>query len=306
MTLTERDRKILMLGAPLVLVLVYWFLLLSPKREEASAASETLSAEQAKLDDAQSQASTLAAAKANFARDYAAVVRLGKAVPASVDMPSLLVQLEKASAGTGILFEKVTVGARIAAEGAAPVGAPPVTGAAPAPTAPSGEAPASAPGEAAAAAQGATDTANAANGAPPADPTAPADPAAGAAATSTAPPSPALESVPLDFSFKGSFFELADFFHELKRFVYVAGDRVRVRGRLMTIDAVQYTADPLTFPELSATVTATVYLTPKAEGIAAGATPSGPPPAPATSAPSTSTASGGGAAPPAPTATATP
>jgi hypothetical protein len=32
---------------------------------------------------------------------YAQVVRLGKALPSSVDMPSLLVQLDAAAAGTG-------------------------------------------------------------------------------------------------------------------------------------------------------------------------------------------------------------
>ncbi len=36
MSMTDRDRKILMLLVPLVLIVVYWFLLLSPKRQEAT------------------------------------------------------------------------------------------------------------------------------------------------------------------------------------------------------------------------------------------------------------------------------
>jgi hypothetical protein len=107
--------------------------------------------------------------------------------------------------------------------------------------------------------------------------------------------------VALEFSFKGNFFELADFFHRMKRFVYVSGDKVRVRGRLLTIDSVKYEASPDTFPALAATVQATVFLSPKAEGVAAGATPAGPG-APAAPLP-TSTASSSS---PTPTATATP
>lgn len=108
----------------------------------------------------------------------------------------------------------------------------------------------------------------------------------------------------MEFNFKGDFFELANFFHRLKRFVYVAGDNVRVRGRLMTIDGVEYTAEPETFPALAATVKATVYLTPKAEGVTAGATPAGPGAPAAAAAPPTSTASTGSS--PTPTAAATP
>ena len=49
-------------------------------------------------------------AKTNFAADYGEIVRLGKAIPARVDMPSLLVQLDRAAEGTGITFTKITQG----------------------------------------------------------------------------------------------------------------------------------------------------------------------------------------------------
>jgi hypothetical protein len=73
----------------------------------------------------------------------------------------------------------------------------------------------------------------------------------------------------------------------------------------MTIDGVQYTADPDTFPDLTATVQATVYLSPKAEGVTAGATPAGPEVASTTTTPPPATASTGSTSP-TPTATATP
>ena len=296
MTMSDRDKKILVAIVPLVVVFAYWFLLLAPKREAASTASETLETVQSELADAEARASTVQAAKANFARDYAAIVALGKAIPASVDMPSLLVQLEHAARGTGIEFDGVTVGERAASAQASGTPAAPAPGQ-PAPTAPSGQPPASGPGEAAAAAQGAADTANAAGGAP-----------TGSTGTAGAPAPPAgdaLESVPLEFQFKGNFFELADFFHRLKRFVYVKGEKVRVRGRLLTIDSVEYEASADTFPALSATVMATVFLSPKAEGAAAGATPTGPAPA-AAAAPAPTATADSGTASPTPTATATP
>ena len=305
MNLTERDKKIVMIIVPLVLVLAYWFLLLAPKREAATEAAATLETEQAALSEAQTRASTVRAAKDSFSRDYAAVVALGKAIPTSVDMPSLLVQLEQAAQGTGIELDGITMGERGPAEtGAAEAAQPPATG-----TAPSGEPAESAPGQAAADAQAAADTASAP---PTADgtATAPPDPAAAGAAGSTpaagsAPAAGGLEAVSMEFKFLGDFFELANFFHRLKRFVYIKGDNVRVRGRLMTIDGVEYTTEAETFPALSATVKATVYLTPKTEGVTAGATPAGPG-APAAPLPTSTASTESSTSPPTPTAAATP
>ncbi len=56
----------------------------------------------------------LAGAKRSFAADYATVIRLGKSIPASVDMPSLLVQLDRAASGTRIKFTDVKAGDRTA------------------------------------------------------------------------------------------------------------------------------------------------------------------------------------------------
>ncbi|HYH58723.1 MAG TPA: type II secretion system protein GspM [Thermoleophilaceae bacterium] len=312
MSFSARDKKILMVMAPLTLVLVYWFMLLAPQRQAAADAGKTLEAEQAQLAGAEAQASTVRAAKESFARDYAAVVALGKAIPTSVDMPSLLVQLEQAASGTGIDIEGITIGERAPATEAAvaAVGAPAAPDPA-APTAPSGQPPQSGAGQAVA---GATEAANTASAPPAATGATGASGATGAAAPTaagaapvaggTAPAAGALEAVTLEFNFTGSFFGLADFFHSLKRFVYVDGDKVRVRGRLLTIDAVTYTTEPETFPELTAEVQATVFLTPAAEGATAGATPTGPE---AAAAPATAPApTGTGTPPPTPTATATP
>jgi hypothetical protein len=261
-SLTDRDRKILIALIPLVVIGAYWFLLLAPKREEAAKVREELTQAEGVRDTAQQQASQLAGAKRSFDADYATVIRLGKSIPTSVDMPSLLVQLDRAARGTGIKFSDVKTGDRSTAAtttGTAPGGA---TG----PTAP-GAAPAqSGPGQAAQSASGAVASANGQNAAAAGA----ADPAA-AAGTSA----PGLETVPLDFQFEGSFFNLADFFHRMKRFVRVANGKIVIRGRLLTINS--FTFDTSAgFPNIKAEVNATVYLAPKAQGVDAGASPQGP------------------------------
>ena len=120
MSLTDRDRKILLALIPLVAIVGYWFLLLAPKREEASKIKDQLTQAEQVRDTAQQKASQLSGAKRSFAADYATVIRLGKSIPASVDMPSLLVQLDRAARGTGIKFMDVKAGERTAAPTAAP------------------------------------------------------------------------------------------------------------------------------------------------------------------------------------------
>src|SRR4051812_18763305 len=298
---------------------------MGPKREAAATASKDLSEQTQRLEQARAAASTANAAKTDFAADYAEIVRLGKAIPSGVDMPSLVVQLDRAAAGTGIRFTRIATGERD------PAAAPP----APAP-APSGEgsAPVEAGGQTAQSAPGgAVETANntaaqQSQAASAADQSGVASsdtqtststggglPIGGGAATpgaTTAAAAPALDTVPLEMEFIGNFFNLSDFFHDIKRFVHVANRNVIVSGRLVTIDGVKYSSDPQISPRIKAEVTATVYLSPKAQGATAGATATGPAatdgttPAstttPTTTTPTTTTP---GTTPP-PTATATP
>ena len=112
MTLTGRDRKILFALIPVVAIVGYWFLLLAPKHKEASKIKDQLTQAQQVRDAAQQKASQLSGAKRSFGADYATVIRLGKSIPASVDMPSLLVQLDRAARGTGIKFTDVKTGSR--------------------------------------------------------------------------------------------------------------------------------------------------------------------------------------------------
>jgi len=243
-SLSARDKKLVMLILPIALLVGFWFLVVSPKRQEAADAQTELAKEEGRRDAAVTKGSTLTTAQASFASDYAAVVRLGKAIPATLDTPSLIVQLDRASRGTGIDFSSIKAGDRKEEEEAAGSASKPEAAPKDAPP----KADSGAAGSDASATQGA------------------------AAGDSSA---PGLDEIPLEFEFNASFFELADFLHRIKRFVYVANEKIRVRGRLMTIDSIAYKPNPDT-GELTATVKSTVYLTPKPEGATAGATPEGP------------------------------
>jgi Tfp pilus assembly protein PilO len=321
MTLNERDKKILIVLAPLLIAAAYWFLLLAPKREEATAAKQEQVKQEKRRNAAEAAMNQASGAKTDFAADYGEIVRLGKAIPAQVDMPSLLVQLDHAAEGTGIRFTKITTGDRTTAGAATSTGTttPPAAGTNTTPAGAGGAPAQSAPGAAAEgagnAAATATDRNNAAaqSGVDATTSTTaregglPVGGAAGgtSAVTGGAAPAPAaLETVPLQLEFVGDFFNLADFFHDVKRLVKVVNSNVVVNGRLVTIETVNFSSDPQLFPRIKAELGATVYLAPKAEGATAGATPQGPG-ATTTPASTGSTPAPAGATP-APTAVATP
>jgi hypothetical protein len=286
-TLTDRDRRILLIVLPIVVLVAYWFLILSPKRDELNTArDEQHQAEQAR-DQAVAQAAQLEHARQTFAADYAEVVRLGKAIPETVDSPSLLVQLDRAANGTHIDFNSVTFGGRAAAtvptapatQGPAQPQGNAAAGGAPAQTGVGGAAESA--GNAVNTGNQASSNVNQASGGTTTTSTGTTTTTTPSAAPSTS--SASLDTVALTFNFTGSYFDLADFFHRLKRFVYVANNQIFVRGRLMTIDALSFAPGAASTGttasstgKLTATVGATVYLAPKAQGVTGGATPQGP------------------------------
>ena len=54
--------------------------------------------------------------------------------------------------------------------------------------------------------------------------------------------------MPLELEFEGNFFNLADFFHRVKRFVSLTNSNVLVSGRLLTVEGVRWTSDEEIFP----------------------------------------------------------
>jgi hypothetical protein len=311
MSMSARDRKILLIALPLVVLLAYWFLLLTPKRQEASKAGDDLAKQEQRLAAAEQQIAPLESAKATFASDYTQLVKLGKAVPTRLDMPTVIVQLEQAAKGTGISFTRIAAGQRQAAPAGSPATPPaaPGSGNGSQPAAAGGAPAASGSGKTAETAGNAVNNANQKSASAEQSGVSPADTqtstsARGAAAGAPAAAVPVLDNVPIELEFKGSFFRLADFFHDLKRFVHVANNRINVRGRLLTVESLNFISDPAIFPRIRAELKATVYLAPPAQGATGGATPKGP--APAAPGGGATPASGSAPAASTPTATATP
>jgi hypothetical protein len=282
---TTRDRIALTVVIAAVLVGGFWFLVLGPQRSKASKLSSQLTKEEQRLSTAQSDAAQSRAARAEYASNYATVARLGKAVPSSDDVPSLVYQLSSTAQSTGVDFR--TIKLENASSGAA--AAPPSATPAPAPAKGS---------------TGSTPPAGSSGATPAAGSSGAAPASATQAATATLPPGAVVgpagfPTMPFSFTFEGSFFRLSSFFSRLESQIQSSRGRLSVRGRLLTIDGLALTAAGQGFPHMKAAVAATAYLLPADQGLTNGATPSTPPAGSAQPVKSTSTT---GATPPAATA----
>jgi hypothetical protein len=288
---TSRDRIVGLIVGAVVLLAAFWFLLLSPKRHDAQSLGAKISEAQQRLDKARQASAVATAARKSYDADYAAVAKLGKAVPADDDVATLVYQLDHASRGSHIDFRSIkleSTGASTAAVATPAAQAAAVGQASGSSTSSSSTPPAA----------GATTTASSSTTSGSATP-----PATGAPATQSAaaglPPGSAVGSagfptMPFSFIFDGSFFDMEHFFAGVQRFATIGdGGALAVRGRLLTVDSFSLTASRFGFPKVKASINATAYLVPDAEGATGGATPAGP----AAATPSTTAATGSPAAP---------
>lgn len=262
--MTGRDRLVVIVIAAALVLGGFWFLALAPKRKQASDLTAQVATQQQRLTDARGKVVAAEQAKARYESDYAAVAALGQAVPADDDVPSLIVQVDRAAQREGVSFRSLALDA----SGSAQQPSAP----APAPAAPS------APAQATEKASGSDSSSSSSSSA-----AAPATPApATQAAAATLPPGASVgpagfPTMPFTFEFTGSFFRLEDFFDRVNSFTTVrrSGD-VLVRGRLLALDSFDLKAAPSGFPQISASVHATAYVLPPGEGLTAGATAAGP------------------------------
>jgi hypothetical protein len=97
--------------AAIAAVAAFYFLALSPKREESAGLDKQIAAKRAELDQARDQAATYERARTNYRTNYTTLTRLGKAVPADDDVRSLLVQLNDAAERAKVDFHSISVGA---------------------------------------------------------------------------------------------------------------------------------------------------------------------------------------------------
>ena len=113
--MTARDRLVLAAVAALAILGAVWVLLVSPERKTASKLATEVSAANAQLATAQGEAANARLAQARYSSAYTSVVNLGKAVPPSEEVPSLIYQLAQATNERHVEFNSITAGAEGAA-----------------------------------------------------------------------------------------------------------------------------------------------------------------------------------------------
>jgi len=100
-----RSPKILIPAvAAVAVVAAFYFLVLSPKRDEATTLDGQIATQQQQIDQSKALLASYKDAKSRYKENYATVARLGKAVPADDDVRSLLVQLNSAAVKSGVTF----------------------------------------------------------------------------------------------------------------------------------------------------------------------------------------------------------
>jgi len=103
----------LIIGGDLLLLLVGWFLLISPQRSTAASISQATAAAEAQLVEARRPVVpvTPAAIPQQPEIKTADLYSLAKAMPSSVDMPNLLLELDQVARSAGVDLSSISPGA---------------------------------------------------------------------------------------------------------------------------------------------------------------------------------------------------
>ena len=262
--------KAIVFGVVMAVILgVFYFKVLSPKRHEASSLKHDVADLQAQVDQQKQAANFGEDARQHFPEYYSHLVVLGKAVPADADSASLLVELNSIADRTGVKFKGLQLSA---SSGTDTSGTTPST-------------PPSASSSTSTSTTATTSTTPSTSSS-----AAPATPAAATESTAANLPlgasvGPAgLPTMPYDLTFKGRYFQVADFLAAVDDLVHMRGaSQVAADGRLLTINSFDLApanannpSNPS--PKLTVDLTVTSYLAPEGQGLTAGAGPGGPAP----------------------------
>ena len=106
--MTGRDRLVLIGVIAIAVVGVVWLMFVSPERKKAGQAAAAVAAAEAQLASAHSELVTARAAQAKYAASYGTIVHLGKAVPTTQEVPSLMYELAQASKQKSVEFASIS------------------------------------------------------------------------------------------------------------------------------------------------------------------------------------------------------
>jgi Tfp pilus assembly protein PilO len=122
--MTRKNSILLSVVALVAAVAAFYFLVLSPKREEIAKLDKDIAAQEAAVEQARLTLAGYEEAKASYKRNYATLARLGKAVPADDDVRSLMVQLESTADRSGVDFQKIELSSGLGGDAPTAAAAP--------------------------------------------------------------------------------------------------------------------------------------------------------------------------------------
>jgi Tfp pilus assembly protein PilO len=114
-----REKLILMCVIVFAVLGGVWMFVVSPERQKAGSLNEQLATAKTELTTAEGELSKARAAQAQYGASYASLVDLGKAVPASDEVPSLLYEVAEASEHKNVVFNAIGSPATASASAAA-------------------------------------------------------------------------------------------------------------------------------------------------------------------------------------------
>ncbi|MDX6588142.1 MAG: hypothetical protein QOI31_2615 [Solirubrobacterales bacterium] len=248
------DRAILIGLIVVGLFGAFWFLALSPKKDEASELGDQIAQLQSDVSAQEQIVASGHEAQAGYEKNFSSLVVLGKAAPAGGDTPSLITQLVDISDEANASFGLLQLGTAPAEP--EPVAAETTTGQ----TEAEGEAPPTEEESTAVVAAPAPATEASASSLP-----------IGAAVGSAG-----LGRLVYDMSFQGDFFQIADLFRGIDSLVTSKAASVDVTGRLITINGFTMTKE-MTEGPLKVELSMSSYVLPSSQGLTAGGTSTMPP-----------------------------
>lgn len=237
MTLTGRDKKLLIVVGAALLIVGFWFLILSPKMSEIGELNDRVDQTSSQLEATKGQLATGKRAETSYAADYSEVVKLGKAVPQDEAVQSLLVQLD-ALAGNDVEFTEVEVkkypNSLLAPSNPAASTSPPSSEEKPPETTP--------------APNGSTET-TASNG-------------AGAPSGEQSQSQLPFEPLQIKLQFQANFFKLHSLLNRMEELVQVKNGQLDVQGRLLFIEGFKIKEGRDGFPKVSVDMSAIAFAAP--------------------------------------------
>lgn len=266
----RNDRLMLIAFFSAIILVGFVMAVLKPQRQAATEAKAQVETARTALVNAQAKVTSGKAAQEAFKRDRATIVKIGRAVPETDDIPTLITQLETLAKRYDVYFIKYSIGTSTGGDAG-------------------GSASSSSASSSSTAKQGGGESNSSTNAVAPLYPPGSIEMTGG------------LGRTPIILGLRGTYFNLEKYLRAVQRFAVLSAKSERAKGRLMIVDGFSYKAGDLVFwgakkeqteRYLEAELGASVYFAPplEAPGTASPSAPAASAATPAAAAsPSTST-----------------